>query len=74
MGASSLAASWDNGNARHLVAALPASFATPMARHLRREFSTFDWIMRQILDRAGFAIEHADVGNGFMSHYLCRRT
>jgi putative AdoMet-dependent methyltransferase len=56
-----------------LVAALPASFAVPMARHLRQEFSTFDWIMRQLLERAGFGIDQADVGSGFMSHYLCRR-
>jgi putative AdoMet-dependent methyltransferase len=54
-----------------LLAALPASFSSPMSRHLRQEFSTFDWIMRQLLERAGFLIEEADVGTEFMSHYLC---
>ncbi len=44
-----------------------------MARHIRQEFSTFDWVMRALLERAGFAIESVERERGFLSHYLCRR-
>ena len=57
----------------HLIARLPEDFRVPMARHLRQEFSTFDWAMRDILARAGFTIEEADLSDRFLAHYLCRR-
>jgi putative AdoMet-dependent methyltransferase len=57
-----------------MIARLPAGFGVPMARHFAREFSTFDWMMRQMLERAGFTIEEADLTDSFLAHYLCRLT
>ena len=56
-----------------LVTRMPPDFQEAMARHLRREFSTFDWAMRDILGRAGFVIEEADTSDTHLAHYLCRR-
>ncbi|MEW5912599.1 MAG: methyltransferase domain-containing protein [Thermodesulfobacteriota bacterium] len=41
--------------------------------HLRREFSTYDWIMEGMLRRAGFSIEKAEYGDLVQARYLCRR-
>jgi putative AdoMet-dependent methyltransferase len=57
-----------------LVEAMPESSRVEMARHIRQEFSTFDWMMRALLERAGFAIETVERERGFLSHYLCRKT
>ena len=35
------------------------------------EYSTFDWTMREILARAGFAVERVEPENRVMTHYLC---
>ena len=39
--------------------------------HIREEYSTFDWVMEGLLEKAGFEIEHSDYGNGFLTSYLC---
>lgn len=44
------------------------------SNHVRNEYSTFDWIMEEMLYRAGFDIENADYGDNFMAVYLCRKT
>ena len=49
------------------------AFAAEVKTHIREEYSTFDWIMEGLLDRAGFAIEKADYRNDFMAAYLCTR-
>jgi putative AdoMet-dependent methyltransferase len=41
------------------------------ATHIREEFSTFDWMMREILEHAGFEIEWAELRDEFIGHYLC---
>lgn len=41
--------------------------------HLREEYSTFDWIMEGILERAGFSIKQWEVQNGFQTTYLCEK-
>ena len=61
------------GHCAALVDAMPPSSRVEMARHIRQEFSTFDWVMRALLERAGFAIESVERERGFLSHYLCRR-
>jgi putative AdoMet-dependent methyltransferase len=48
------------------------SLAASMARHIREEFSTFDWIIEGMLRRAGFRIEMADHRQG-LAEYLCRK-
>ncbi|MCZ7665203.1 MAG: class I SAM-dependent methyltransferase [Thermoleophilia bacterium] len=56
-----------------LVEKMPESSRAEMAQHLRQEFSTYDWIMDELLRRAGFTVEESGVEHGFLAHYLCRR-
>ena len=42
-------------------------------RHIRQEYSTFDWIMEEMLYRAGFQIETADYGDLFLTTYICTK-
>ncbi len=41
--------------------------------HIREEFSTFDWVMEGLLEKAGFRIEEAHYKEGFMASYLCSK-
>lgn len=41
--------------------------------HIRNEYSTFDWILRGLLERAGFVVEKGRSDDGFMSEYVCRK-
>jgi len=41
--------------------------------HFRQEFSTFDWVMEGLLQKAGFKIEKADYREGFFATYLCTK-
>jgi putative AdoMet-dependent methyltransferase len=43
-------------------------------RHIRQEYSTFDWIMEEMLYRAGFEILEADYGDDFIAVYRCRKS
>lgn len=43
------------------------------ARHAAREFSTYDWIMEGLLERAGFEIVEQNSPNGWFFVYLCRK-
>lgn len=47
------------------------SFRVSFARHVRAEFSTFDWIMEEMLYRAGFDIADARYGDHFIAAYKC---
>jgi len=49
------------------------AFVWEVKTHIREEYSTFDWIMEDLLERAGFAIETADYANEFMAAYVCTR-
>jgi len=40
-------------------------------QHFREEFSTCDWILEGLLERAGFAVEHCE-SDGLFATYLCR--
>jgi SAM-dependent methyltransferase len=48
--------------------------AGKVANHIRNEYSTFDWVMEEMIYRAGFVIESADYGDYFIASYLCTRT
>ncbi len=48
-------------------------FAGEVKTHVREEYSTFDWIMEGLLERAGFEIETANYANEFMVAYVCTR-
>jgi ubiquinone/menaquinone biosynthesis C-methylase UbiE len=40
--------------------------------HVRNEFSTYDWIMDGLLERAGFEITNKVIQDGVIGRYLCR--
>jgi len=44
-----------------------------LINHVKNEYSTMDWIMRGMMERAGFHIEKADLNNGFIALYLCKK-
>jgi putative AdoMet-dependent methyltransferase len=50
-----------------------AEFAAEAETHIREEYSTIDWIMEGLLDRAGFRIDKAEYESGFGASYLCTR-
>ncbi len=41
--------------------------------HIREEYSTFDWILQGLIERAGFNIEHAHTEDRLASEYFCRK-
>ena len=49
-----------------------ACMASQAESHIRREFSTFGWIMEGLLQRAGFKIEQADYSQR-LAAYFCRK-
>ena len=49
------------------------TFRRDVEAHIRSEYSTFDWILRGLLERAGFAVEKSRSDDGFMSEYVCRK-
>jgi ubiquinone/menaquinone biosynthesis C-methylase UbiE len=41
--------------------------------HIRDEYSTFDWVIEGMLERAGFRIESSNTENKLASEYFCRK-
>ncbi len=41
--------------------------------HVRDEYSTCDWIMKGLLEKAGFGIQTADYHDEFLASYLCMK-
>ncbi len=41
--------------------------------HIRQEYSTYDWIMDGLLDRAGFQVIEKTIQGGVLGRYLCRK-
>lgn len=48
-------------------------FAGRISDHVRDEYSTMDWIMQGMIERAGFEIEKAEHSHGFFALYLCTK-
>jgi putative AdoMet-dependent methyltransferase len=48
-------------------------FREEVVTHVRDEFSTFDWVMEGILERAGFRIDSITAADALTSTYLCTR-
>jgi putative AdoMet-dependent methyltransferase len=46
---------------------------TDVEAHVRREFSTYDWIMDGLLERAQFQITSKVLQDGVIGRYLCRK-
>lgn len=69
--------SWENGDYAAcfdgFVNLLPEATRTPAARHAAKEYSTLDWIMKALLERAGFEVtEERDEGH-CLRLYRCRK-
>jgi putative AdoMet-dependent methyltransferase len=58
---------------RRVKDAVGPEFAAEAETHVRDEFSTYDWIMEGLLERAGFRIDRVDPHGGFGTAYLCLR-
>ena len=48
-------------------------FARSISDHVQKEYSTMDWIMQGMIERAGFEIERATYSHGFFALYLCTK-
>ena len=48
--------------------------AESIRAHIRKEYSTFAWIMEGLLERAGFRIDPAEPSGGVLAHYYCTKT
>ncbi len=48
--------------------------ADALRSHVRREYSTYTWILEGMLARAGFRIDQAEHPDGVLAHYTCTRT
>jgi hypothetical protein len=46
-------------------------FASRIAAHVKNEYSTVDWIMEGMIERAGFRVVWKDYKDGFMGTYFC---
>ncbi|MDY0169689.1 MAG: methyltransferase domain-containing protein [Thermoguttaceae bacterium] len=51
---------------------LPPAMREEAGEHVAKEFSTLDWIMEELLVRAGFAIERIADSRAPIIQYLCR--
>lgn len=58
---------------RSFVEAVPPMMRKEAARHVAQEYSTTDWIMKGLLERAGFRILRAEPGRASLVHYLCEK-
>ncbi len=56
-----------------MVERLGLEMQQELETHFRQEYSTFDWIMEEMLKRAGFIINKTDYIEGFFANYLCSK-
>ena len=49
------------------------SMAEELKVHIRDEFSTYDWIMEGLLERAGFSIDSVEVKADSLRGYICSK-
>ncbi|MFC2017908.1 class I SAM-dependent methyltransferase [Chloroflexota bacterium] len=57
----------------HFSSNFSAELAESLEDHVREEYSTFDWIMEGLLERAGFRILSSQIDEGVMARYLCTK-
>lgn len=48
-------------------------FRLEVETHIRDEYSTFGWILKGMLEKAGFAVEKCRSVDGFITEYACRK-
>ncbi len=56
-----------------LIPGFPERIRSSAARHIAQEYSTVDWIMRGLLERAGFSVERASYEQAWIARYLCAK-
>jgi putative AdoMet-dependent methyltransferase len=49
-------------------------FADRIISHIKNEYSTMDWIMEGMIERAGFNIDRKYYSEGFIGTYFCTKT
>jgi putative AdoMet-dependent methyltransferase len=57
----------------NLVQAAGPGIRKEIEDHIRLEYSTYDWIMEGLLERAGFRIIDKRMQDGVIGRYLCRK-
>lgn len=55
------------------VKSFPDATQLPAARHVAKEFSTLDWIMEGLLERAGFEVTEKEMDSSSFYQYLCKK-
>ncbi len=50
-----------------------SEFTKEYIEHIRKEYSTLDWILEDLLTKSGFSILETNVENGFIYTYLCTK-
>ena len=48
-------------------------FVGSITSHVKNEYSTMDWVMQGMIERAGFSTEKVKHSRGFFALYLCRK-
>lgn len=65
------------GNLEHLLEDMGQHFSKDFVEetklHFKEEFSTFDWVLQGMIERAGFVIEWTDTNDILESEYICRK-
>ena len=56
-----------------MVERLGIEMKNELETHFRQEYSTFDWILEEMLKRAGFEINKTDYIEGFFANYICTK-
>lgn len=49
------------------------NFASHISDHVKKEYSTMDWIMQGLIERAGFRVQQARKSHGFFAMYMCEK-
>ena len=57
----------------HTAAQGGAEVGDSIRAHVGKEFSTYDWIMAGLLERAGFRIDAAKAKGGVLANYWCTK-
>lgn len=50
-----------------------AEFTKEIVEHVKKEYSTLDWILEELSKKSGFSILETNVENGFIYNYLCAK-
>ncbi len=58
---------------RQMEAKGGAEAGESIRKHVAREYSTYTWIMEDLLERAGFRIDRAETTGGVLANYFCTR-